>query len=67
MSLFTRELKGYTPSRKGDILEIIACGILLKDNYVNIIFLYFYNNYFKKILKSKSENLIYFSTLFCIF
>ena len=33
MSLFTRELKGYTPSRKGDILEIIACGILLKDNY----------------------------------
>ena len=33
MSLFTRELKGYTPSRKGDILEIIACSILLKDNY----------------------------------
>ena len=33
MSLFTRELKGYTPSRKGDILEIIACGILLKDGY----------------------------------
>ena len=33
MSLFTRELKGYTPSRKGDILEIIACVILLKDNY----------------------------------
>ena len=28
-----RELKGYTTSRKGDILEIIACGILLKDEY----------------------------------
>ena len=33
MSLFTRDLKGYTTSRKGDILEIIACGILLKDEY----------------------------------
>ena len=33
MSLFTSELKAYTPSRKGDILEIIACGILLKDGY----------------------------------